>query len=104
MKIGIIAATGKTGQLILKEALNEKLDVTAIVRNASKVTEDVPILEKDALTLTREDLTHFDVVVNAFAAPMDDLQQHVELGRKLIEALEGTNTRLIVVGGVICSL
>ncbi len=35
MKIGIIAATGKTGQLILKEALNEKLDVTAIVRNAS---------------------------------------------------------------------
>lgn len=99
MKIGIIAATGKTGQLILKEALKEKLDVTAIVRNASKVTEDVPILEKDALTLTREDLTQFDVVVNAFAAPMDDLQQHVELGRKLIEALEGTNTRLIVVGG-----
>lgn len=59
----------------------------------------VTILEKDALTLTREDLTQFDVVVNAFAAPMDNLQQHVELGRKLIEALEGTNTRLIVVGG-----
>lgn len=99
MKVGIIAATGKTGKLILEEALNHHLEVTAIVRHASKVIDNVPILEKDAFALTRDDLTQFDVVVNAFAAPMDATDQHIELGRHLIQALEGTNTRLIVVGG-----
>lgn len=33
MKIAIICANGKAGQLITKEALNRGLDVTVIVRN-----------------------------------------------------------------------
>lgn len=36
MKIGIIGAAGKAGNLILKEALNRGHDVTAIVRNADR--------------------------------------------------------------------
>jgi len=38
MKIGIIGASGKVGQLVLKEALDRGHQVTAIVRNASKIT------------------------------------------------------------------
>lgn len=34
MKIGIIGASGKVGQLVLKEALDRGHQVTAIVRNA----------------------------------------------------------------------
>ncbi|MCC3377433.1 NAD(P)-dependent oxidoreductase [Cohnella sp. REN36] len=98
MKIGIIGATGKAGRNILKEALIRGHDVTAIVRNASKLTENVPVLEKDALALTDADLTPFDVVVNAFGS-LDNVSLHVELGNRLTEALQGSDTRLIVVGG-----
>ena len=47
MKIGIIGATGKAGSRILKEALDRGHEVTAIVRNAAKITEEnVKVLEK----------------------------------------------------------
>lgn len=36
MKIGVIAANGKVGRLIVKEALERGMDVTAIVRSANK--------------------------------------------------------------------
>ena len=99
MKVGIIAATGKTGRLIMKEALDAGMDVTAIVRDASKLDANIPVIEKNAFELTREDLVPFDVVVNAFAAPLDDLDQHSQLGRILIDNLSGTDTRLMIVGG-----
>lgn len=101
MKIGIIGATGKAGSLIMKEALNRGHEVTAIVRNASKITEpNVAVLEKDVFKLTSDDLNSFDVVVNAFGSSRGNEHQHVEAGKLLIEALSGArNTRLLVVGG-----
>ena len=65
MKIGVIG-TGKAGSLIVKEASERGHQVTAIVRNAAKLTEDkVAVLEKDIFDLKAEDLKAFDVVVNA---------------------------------------
>lgn len=101
MKIGIIGATGKAGNLILKEALKRGHEVTAIVRNSQKVeNSDVPVLEKDVFSLTSEDLAPFDVVVNAFGVPPEKAEQHIEAGRNLINSLkDASGTRLIVVGG-----
>lgn len=101
MKIAIIGATGKAGDFILKEAANRQHNVTAIVRNAAKLTDNaVGVLEKDVFQLTSEDLKGFDVVVNAFGAAPGNEHLHVEAGRVLIEALKGAPaTRLIVVGG-----
>lgn len=100
MNIGIVGATGKAGSLILNEAVNRGHDVTAIVRNASKLTTDnVKVIEKDVHDTTREDFKGLDVVVNAFGAPLGEKDAHVEAGRALINALAGTGTRLIVVGG-----
>ncbi|WP_394120907.1 NAD(P)-dependent oxidoreductase [Planococcus donghaensis] len=101
MKIGIIGATGKAGNLILKEALKRGHEVTAIVRDSQKVeSSDVPVLEKDVFGLTAADLAPFDVVVNAFGVPPEKAEQHIEAGRILIDALkEAHDTRLIVVGG-----
>ena len=101
MKIGIIGATGKAGTLIVKEASERGHDVTAIVRNASKLaSEKVAVLEKDVFDLKAEDLQVFDVVVNAFGAPAGQEHLHVDAGRVLIEAVKGApDTRLIVVGG-----
>ncbi|EGQ0552534.1 TPA_asm: NAD-dependent epimerase/dehydratase family protein, partial [Listeria monocytogenes] len=50
MKIGIIGATGRAGSRILEEAKNRGHEVTAIVRNAGKITQthkDINILQKD---------------------------------------------------------
>lgn len=99
MKIGIVGASGKAGRLILKEALDRGHEVTAIVRDRSKVTAEVPVIKKDIHDLTREDIQHFDVLVNAFGAPLGNSQGHIDAGRALIKLVEGTDIRLIVLGG-----
>lgn len=100
MKIGIIGATGKAGSLILEEAKARGHEVTAIVRNQAKLTDkNIPVIEKSIFDLTKEDLVNFDVVVNAFNAPEGEEHQHVDSHVVLIDALKGTDTRLIVVGG-----
>ena len=71
MKIGIVAANGKAGQLITKEAINRGLDVTAIVRNKNKTVAEKSII-KDLFDLTSEDLKPFDVIIDAFGEVRED--------------------------------
>lgn len=100
MKIAIIGASGKAGSLILKEAVSRGHEVTAIVRDASKLKDkNVTAIEKSIFDLTAEDVKKFDIVVNAFGAPLGEEQAHVDAGHALIEALKGTRTRAIIVGG-----
>lgn len=100
MKIGIIGATGKVGNKVLTEAQARGHEVTAIVRNASKLNDqDVKVIEKDIFSLTVDDIKDLDVVVNAFGAPLGEEEAHVEAGRALIKLLKEVDTRVIVVGG-----
>ncbi|RCH81746.1 hypothetical protein CU098_004574 [Rhizopus stolonifer] len=99
VKVAIIGASGKSGQVILEESIARGFEVTAIVRNKSKITKKVEIIEKDIHHLTRADLEGFDVVVNAFGSTPGSESEHHVFGKKLIEELQGTKTRLIVVGG-----
>ncbi|GGP14921.1 NAD(P)-dependent oxidoreductase [Oceanobacillus neutriphilus] len=100
MKIGVIGASGRAGNLILKEAVNRGHQVTAIVRNKSKLKDtNVAVIEKNILDLKQDDMKQLDVVVNAFGAPLGEEQIHVDAGHALIEALKGTDTRAIIVGG-----
>lgn len=101
MKIAIIGATGKAGKLIMEEALKRGLDVTAIVRNKSKLSNSkVKVIEKDLLDLKKEDLKDFDTVVSAFGALEEkELSKHGEVMNHLCDILADTNIRLMVVGG-----
>lgn len=100
MKIAVIGATGKAGAKIVEEALQRGLEVTAIVRDASKLqTQGVTVIEKEIATLQAEDVAAFDAVVNAFGAPAGAEHLHVEMGKHLISIFAGLSTRLIVVGG-----
>lgn len=99
MKIGIIAASGKAGHMIMEEALRRGHDVTAIVRHPSKINEDVKVLKKDLFDLTRQDLQDFDVVVDAFKAPAGEEIKFLTSTEHLVEILTGTTVRLFVVGG-----
>lgn len=48
MKIAVICANGKAGQLIVKEAVNRGLDVTAVVRGENKSAAK-SVISKDLL-------------------------------------------------------
>ncbi|WP_088051532.1 NAD(P)-dependent oxidoreductase [Virgibacillus dakarensis] len=100
MKIAIIGASGKAGRLILEEAVRRGHDVTAIIRDRAKLADkEVPVVEKSILDLTSDDIKPYDVVVNAFGAPLGEEQPHVDAGHALIEALKGTTAKAIIVGG-----
>lgn len=99
MKIAVVCANGKAGQLITKEALDRRLDVTAVVRGENRSAAPRSI-SRDVLDITAEDLKGFDVVVDAFGAWTEDtLPLHSSSLKVLCDALSGTDTRLLVVGG-----
>lgn len=99
MRIAVICANGKAGKWIVKEAVNRNLDVTAVVRGENR-TEAKQVLQKDLFDLTADDLSGFDVVIDAFGAWTEDtLPQHSSSLKHLCDILSGTDTRLLVVGG-----
>lgn len=99
MKIAVVCANGKAGKLIVEEAMNRGMDVTAVVRGENKSAAKEVII-KDLFDLTAEDLAGFDVVVDAFGAWAPEvLPQHSTSLAHLCDILSGTDTRLVVVGG-----
>ena len=99
MKIAVVCANGKAGQLIAKEAVERGLDVTAIVRGENRSAAP-KWMNRDILDITAEDLKGFDAVVDAFGAWTEDtLPLHSTTLNVLCDALSGTDTRLLVVGG-----
>ena len=97
--IAVVAANGKAGKLIVKEAVDRGFDVTAVVRGENKTNAQHAII-KDLFDLTADDLKGFDAVVDAFGAwAPDTLSQHSTSLKHLADILSGTDTRLIVVGG-----
>jgi len=101
MKIAIIGGSGKSGSLITKEAISRGHDVTAIVRNTSKITESkVTVLEKDLFCLTFDDLKEYDAVIDAFGTwTPESLNLHGTSLKHLSDILSGKPNRLIVIGG-----
>ena len=99
MKIAVICANGKAGKLIVQEAVNRGLDVTAVVRS-DNTTAAQKVLKKDLFDLTAADVKDFDVVIDAFGAWTEDaLPLHSTSLKHLCDILSGTDTRLLVVGG-----
>lgn len=94
MKIAVIGATGMAGKAIYQEATERGHEVTGIVRSEARGTEilgkDARLLVKDAFGLQQEDLSQFDVIVNAFAAPPHQAYLHVDLTTQLIAQFRET--------------
>jgi len=99
MRIAVVAANGKAGRLIVKEAVGHGMDVTAVVRGENK-TEAGKAIVKDAMELTTEDLAGFDAVVDAVGGWTAEAARAVpDVAEHLADALSGAETRLLVVGG-----
>ena len=99
MKIAVLAANGKLGSLIVKEAVERGNDVTAITRDVNK-TVAKNFIKRDILDLTENDLKDFDVVITAFGAWTEDtLPLHKTTVEHLANILANKNARFLVVGG-----
>lgn len=99
MNILVIGANGKAGRRIVEKALKAGHQVTGVVRRESAI-EGIPTIVKDALQLTKQELTQFDVVVNATSAfTPETYHLPADLTLLLVKALANTNTRLIAIGG-----
>lgn len=99
MKVAVVCANGKAGRLITKEAVNRGYDVTAFVRGENQSVAPNSV-NMDILDIKAADLNGYDVVVDAFGAWTEDvLPLHSTTLETLCNALSGTDTRLLVVGG-----
>ncbi len=99
MKIAVVCANGKAGKLIVKEAVERGIDVTAIVRKDNQ-TVSHSVLKKDLFDLSTADLNSFDAVIDAFGTWTEKtLPQHSSSLKHLCDILSGTDIRLLVVGG-----
>ena len=98
-KIAVVAANGKAGQLIVKEAVSRGMDVTAFVRGENRTAAEKAVV-KDIMDIEASDLAGFDAVVDAFGAwTPETLDQHSSTLAHLCDCLAGTDVRLLVVGG-----
>jgi putative NADH-flavin reductase len=105
MKIALIGATGRIGSRILKEALNRGHEVTAIVRDPSKLAYNSPslqivqgdIFDPDQIS---EVVKNSEVVISAFGPGLSDTDKLVKATKALIDAIKTSGKlRLIAVGG-----
>ena len=99
MKLAVVCANGKAGRLITDEAVKRGLDVTVIIRGENKTAAN-KVITKDILDIKHEDLKGFDAVIDAFGVwTPETLPMHSTSLKALCDAVSGTNTRLLVVGG-----
>ena len=99
MKVAVICSNGKVGKLVVKEALAAGFEVTGFARGENK-SEAKKYVQKDIFDITKQDLTGFDVVVDAFGAWTEpELPNHGKSLAHLCSLLSGTKTRLLIVSG-----
>ena len=101
MKIAVIGASGKEGRLLVQEAVARGHEVTAIVRDKSKIAESkATVLERDLFALTYDDIRNNDVIIDAFGAwTPEELDKPYTSLIYLTGLLSGKPNRLLVVGG-----
>jgi putative NADH-flavin reductase len=100
MKIAVVAAAGKAGRKIVKEAKARGFEVTAFVRHEAEIEGADKIIIRDIFDLTKDDLMGFDAVVDAYGAWTEEgLKAHSTTQKHLCDILSGTDVRLLIVGG-----
>ncbi|EEJ71917.1 NAD(P)-dependent oxidoreductase [Lactobacillus ultunensis] len=103
-KVGIIGASGMAGRAVYKLVTNNsQLEPTGIIRNEDKARKvlgnNANLLIGDALAMDNEELTRFDVLVDALGTTSAQADQQIELAKKLIEVARQSKARVIFILG-----
>ncbi|WP_238334022.1 NAD(P)-dependent oxidoreductase [Companilactobacillus halodurans] len=98
----VIGAYGKVGRLVVKDAVEAGMDVTAV---AHKKHSDVKlatnnIVIKNAMDMDAKDVSNFDVIVDAIGGWNKQTAHLIpDVLGKVVRLLAGSKTRYIKVGG-----
>lgn len=99
MKLLIVGVNGRVGSLVAKIALSRDLEVTGLGKGENPLHLQ-NYVQKDALELTKEEVSHYDVVVDAVGGWTEETIPNItKVMIHLADLLTGTKTRLVVVGG-----
>ena len=98
MKIAVLAASGKAGSLITKEALARGHEVSAFVGDAKKLIlqeTHLSIIQKDIFALDSRDLQGFYAVIDAFreAKEMSLFRAHIQHLSAILTQSEASHCR-----------
>jgi len=104
MKITIFGATGNVGKRVIDEALMRGHDVTAVVRNTSRINELNPAVnfvigDADKVSDVVRLSTGQDLVISATRPPQGAENQLLTTAKSLLAGLAQTKVRLLLVGG-----
>lgn len=99
MKLAIIGANGKSGKLLVDEAIKRGHQVTAVIRKGQPDNPDAQVLIKDLFELTYDDLKDYDVIIDAFGTwEPTSFPLHQTSLKHLADLLSNKPNRLLVVG------
>ena len=104
MHIALYGATGKAGSRILVELLSRGHEVTAVVRDTTKISPQrgVTVVKGDVSSADEvaAKIKGVDAVVDSYGPPADDTDQLLPATQNLIDGVKKAGVkRLIVVGG-----
>lgn len=104
MKIAVIGASGKLGQILVEDLLrkeNIEVELTALVRDKNKISQNITVIETDILDITSKEIQKYDIVISAYGADAGKENSLIDTTRHLIHIFaNNTTTRLIICGGV----
>lgn len=99
MKLLIVGVNGRVGSLVAKIALSRGLEVTGLGKGENTLHLQNNV-QKDALELTKEEVSCYDVVVDAVGGWTEETIPNItKVMIHLADLLTETQTRLLVVGG-----
>ncbi|WP_432880712.1 NAD(P)-dependent oxidoreductase [Kribbella sp. CA-245084] len=103
MKIAVYGASGMVGSRVAAEAASRGHEVTGVTRSGGELPADVRAVQANAddIASAKELAAGSDALVAAIGPSRTggDHQDYLDAVRNLIAAVQGTATRLIVVGG-----
>lgn len=99
MKIAVLGSNGKSGLAIINELIKRNIDATGFARKPNK-SNVKKFVQKDIFDLENKDLESFDVVIDCFGVWDESMMNlHTKHIEHLVKILNGSKTRLLVVGG-----
>jgi uncharacterized protein len=108
MKIVLFGASGMIGSRILDEALSRQHEVTAVVRDPSRIQtthSHLTVVQGDALdrASVAQVAAGHDVVISAISPGQENPQMVIDAAHSLIDGLQQAGVqRLLIVGGAGC--
>lgn len=100
MKIAVIGANGNLGSRVVRQALERKHEVMAILYDGETPDERAIVLKKSLFDLEKEDIADIDVVISAFGGGFRaDPVINLNAFKKYIELVDGSEKHLIAIGG-----